>query len=215
MHYLYRRVVLKDYLRVGQAAKFLGISPSTVRAWCQRGKLGYHTSITGEKVFYPSELEDFKREMLGLAPVEGKTFFYARSSSGTDILIETQLEKLKTAYGEPDKVFQDKSSGLNEKRQGLKALLKAVKSEEGKVKVYVTNKDRLTRFGFTYLVELLTAYGAEVTVLDSLETREPHAVLMEDFMALLTSFSGKFYRLRGWEQQRKLIDNVTKKLDDK
>jgi putative resolvase len=206
---------LKDYLRVGQAAKFLGISPSTVRAWCQRGKLGYHVSITGEKVFYPSELEDFKREMLGLEPDAGKTFFYVRSSNGDDVLIETQLEKLKAAYGEPDKVFQDKASGLNEKRKGLKALIRDVKSEEGKVRVFVTNQARLTRFGFTYLTELLTAYGAEVTVLDSPETREPHAVLMEDFMALLASFSGKFYRLRGWEQQRKLIDDVSKKLDDK
>lgn len=200
---------------MGQAAKLLGISPSTVRLWCQNGKLNYHISITGEKIFYPAELENFKREMLGLAPDTGKTFFYVRSSSGDDVLISTQLEKLKATYGEPDKVFQDKSSGLNEKRKGLKALLHAVKSEEGKVKVCITNKDRLTRFGFSYLEELLSAYGAEIIVLDSMETREPHAVLMEDFMALLASFSGKFYRLRGWEQQRKLIDNVTKKLEAK
>lgn len=200
---------------MGQAAKLLGISPSTVRLWCQNGKLNYHISITGEKIFYPAELENFKREMLGLAPDTGKTFFYVRSSSGDDVLISTQLEKLKATYGEPDKVFQDKSSGLNEKRKGLKALLHAVKSEEGKVRVCITNKDRLTRFGFSYLEELLSAYGAEIIVLDSMETREPHAVLMEDFMALLASFSGKFYRLRGWEQQRKLIDNVTKKLEAK
>lgn len=206
---------MKDYLRVGQAAKFLGISPSTVRLWCQRGKLGYHVSITGEKIFYPSELEDFRREMLGLEPDAGKTFFYVRSSNGDDVPVSTQLDKLKTAYGEPDEVFHDKASGVNEKRKGLKTLLKTVKSEEGKVRVYVTNKDRLTKFGFSYLEELLTAYGAEVTVLDSPETREPHAVLMEDFMTLLASFSGKFYRLRGWEQQRKLIDDVAKKLDDK
>ena len=206
---------MKEYFRVGQAAKFLGISPSTVRIWCQQGKLEYHMSITGEKIFYPAELEDFKREKLGLSPVESKIFFYVRSSSGADVLIETQLEKLKAAYGEPDKVFQDKSSGLNEKRQGLKALLKAVRSAGGKVKVYVTNKDRLTRFGFAYLEELLLAYGAEVVVLDSSETHEPHSVLMEDFMSLLASFSGNFYRLRGWEQQRKLIDNVNKKLKDK
>ena len=206
---------MKEYLRVSQAAKFIGISPSTVRAWCRQGKLEYHMSITGEKVFYPSELEDFKREKLGLAPVEGKAFFYVRSSNGNDVLIETQLEKLKATYGEPDKSFQDKASGLNEKRPGLKALLSAVKREEGKVKVYVTNKDRLTRFGFTYLVELLDAYGAEVVVLDSSETREPHAVLMEDFMSLLASFSGKFYRLRGWEQQRKLVSNVSKNLEGK
>lgn len=200
---------------MGQAAKFLGISSSTVRLWCQNGKLNYHVSITGEKIFYPTELEDFKRAMLGLAPDSGKTFFYVRSSSDSDVLISTQMDKLKAAYGEPDKVFQDKSSGLNEKRRGLKTLLQAVKSEEGKVKVYVTNKDRLTRFGFNYLEELLATYGAEVIVLNSTETREPHEVLMEDFMALLASFSGKFYRLRGWEQQRKLIDNVAKKLETK
>lgn len=207
--------MLKEYLRVGQAAKVLGISPSTVRLWCRQGKLEYHMSITGEKIFYPSELEDFKREKLGLAPVEGKVFFYVRSSNDNDVLIETQLEKLRAAYGEPDKVFQDKASGLNEKRQGLKALLNAVKHEEGKVEVYVTNKDRLTRFGFAYLVELLETYGAEVVVLDSSETHEPHAVLMEDFMSLLASFSGKFYRLRGWEQQRKLVDSVSKNLEGK
>lgn len=34
-------------------------------------------------------------------------------------------------------------------------------------------------------------------------------------MALWASFSGKFYRLRGWEQQRKLVDNVSKNLEDK
>ena len=153
--------------------------------------------------------------MLGLEPDAGKTFFYVRSSNGDDVPVSTQLDKLKAAYGESDKVFQDKASGLNEKRKGLKTLLETVKSEEGKVRVYVTNKDRLTRFGFAYLEELLTAYGAEVTVLDSAETREPHAVLMEDFMTLLASFSGKFYRLRGWEQQRKLIDDVTKKLEGK
>jgi hypothetical protein len=38
---------------------------------------------------------------------------------------------------------------------------------------------------------------------------------MEDFMSLLTSFSGKFYRLRGWEQQRKLVDKVSKNLEGK
>lgn len=153
--------------------------------------------------------------MLGLEPNAGKTFFYVRSSNGDDVPVSTQLDKLKTAYGEPDKVFQDKASGLNEKRKGLKMLLKTVKSEEGKVRVYVTNKDRLTRFGFSYLDELLVAYGAEVAALDSAETRESHAVLIEDFMALIASFSGKFYRLRGWEQQRKLVESIAKKLDDK
>ena len=59
------------------------------------------------------------------------------------------------------------------------------------------------------------AYGAEVIVLDGTETREPHKVPMKDSMTLLASISGKFYRLRGWEQECKLIDNVATKLEVK
>ena len=31
---------------------------------------------------------------------------------------------------------------------------------------------------------------------------------MQDFMSLLASFSGKFYRLRGWKQQQKFLKDV-------
>ena len=36
---------------------------------------------------------------------------------------------------------------------------------------------------------------------------------MQDFMSLLASFSGKFYRLRGWEQRKKFLDDVQKEVD--
>lgn len=50
-------------------------------------------------------------------------------------------------------------------------------------------------------------------MLDSDDTKEPHEVLMQDFMSLLASFSGKFYRLRGWEQRKKFLDDVQKEVD--
>jgi len=31
---------------------------------------------------------------------------------------------------------------------------------------------------------------------------------MGDFMALLASFSGRFYRIRGWDQQRRLLTDA-------
>ena len=80
-------------------------------------------------------------------------------------------------------------------------------------RICVTNKDRLTRFGFHYLDAFFSHLGVRVEVLDSDDTKEPHEVLMQDFMSLLASFSGKFYRLRGWEQRKRFLRDVEREVD--
>ncbi len=47
----------------------------------------------------------------------------------------------------------------------------------------------------------MQVYDTEIVVLDNNDNKEPLEVLMQDLMSLLSSFSGKFYRLRGWKQQ--------------
>ena len=143
--------------------------------------------------------------------------FYIRSSNRNDVTMETQEKKLREAYGEPDHIIKDKASGLNENRKGLKKLLTLIaKNPEDspeKIKVCVTNRDRLSRFGTGYIELFAPYHNAEVVVLDSDDTKEPHGVLLQDFMSLLASFSGKFYRLRGWEQQKKLISNLSAEVE--
>lgn len=138
--------------------------------------------------------------------------FYIRSSNGNDVTMDTQEKKLREAYGEPDLVIKDKASGLNENRKGLKKLLTLIaKNPEDspeKIKVCVTNRDRLSRFGTGYIELFAPYHNAEVVVLDSDATKEPYDVLLQDFMSLLASFSGKFYRLRGWEQQKKFLQDI-------
>jgi len=59
------------------------------------------------------------------------------------------------------------------------------------------------------------AHGNKNLSAEDEKAKEPHEALMSDFMALLASFSGMFYRLRGWEQQRKLLHDVTRRVDKK
>lgn len=207
---------MADYMRVKEAAKYLEVSPSTVRAWTNSGVLPTHRSVSNQRVFYQKDLDAFIRHRRGEPEPENEqvSIFYVRSSDGRDILMETQEEFLTHSYGEPDKIFRDKSSGLNENRSGLNAMLSFVQSHDNCV-VHVTNKDRLTRFGFSYITRLIESYGGKVVVLHASETKEPFDVLMEDFMSLFASFSGKFYRLRGWEQQKKLVKAVSDNLDKK
>lgn len=201
-------------LRVSEAARILNLSPGTVRNWCKQGKLEYSLSVSGQKVFDREYIYNLARETQGLEPITVKpVIFYARSSDDNDVTINTQIEKLTQSFGKPDKVYKDKASGLNDSRRGLRGLLNYCKKNPSHV--YITNKDRITRFGYSYLEELLESYGSTLTVLDSDETKEPMEVLMQDFMSLFASFTGKFYRVRGYEQQKKFLKDIDNTIKEK
>lgn len=190
------------WVRVKRAAEILRMSPETVRQWSNAGKIECQRSAAGQRVFD----EDYLRSLVDPESEASspQCVFYVRSSSDQDTPMETQKKALEATYGKPVKVFSDKASGLNERRKGLAALLNWVNEHHGTT-VCVTAKDRLTRFGFTYLEMLIHDRGGQVVVLDDEATKEPHEALMGDFMALLASFSGRFYRIRGWDQQRRLL----------
>lgn len=205
-------------IRVKGAATILGVSPGTVRNWCNQGKLPYHLSAANQRIFDKNELLEFKAAALGDGREDKVTLiFYIRSSNGNDVTMDTQEKKLREAYGEPDLVIKDKASGLNENRTGLKKLLTLIaKNPEDSsktIKVCVTNRDRLSRFGTGYIEMFAPYHNTEIVILDSDDTKEPHEILLQDFMSLLASFSGKFYRLRGWEQQKKLIEKISMEVE--
>ena len=69
---------------------------------------------------------------------------------------------------------------------------------DGKVNnIYVTYKDRLTRFGYHYLETICGHYGVRIIVVKDMEQRKSiEQELAEDLMNLIASFSGKLYGLR-------------------
>lgn len=49
---------LRDYLRIGEAAEFLGVSPNTLRNWSRAGKIKTHRNpINGYRLFKKSDLD--------------------------------------------------------------------------------------------------------------------------------------------------------------
>ena len=139
---------------------------------------------------------------------------YIRSSNGNKKLLKTQEEQLYKKYGKPNYLISDRASGLNEKRKGLQKLIKL--AEEEKInRIIITQKDRLTRFGFSYLEQLFKAHDVEIIVAFENEDKSLSEELMQDFMSLIASFSGKFYRLRGYEQQRKLLSDAEREINDR
>jgi hypothetical protein len=70
--------------------------------------------------------------------------------------------------------------------------------ESGHVRtVVVSFKDRLTRFGFEYLRRYFASHGASIIVARQPATRSMQDELVEDLIAIVTSFSGRVHGMRG------------------
>jgi putative resolvase len=199
---------MNKYFTSSQAAKYLMVSRSSIQKYRESGKLVPIGKTPGGNWRYSKEALD---AVLGirLSATDGMVFYVRASSSSTPL--KPQEDKLREAYGEPVKVYKDHASGLNEKRKGLASLLDGARKHEYKT-ICITAEDRLTRFGYSYLKQLLDEYGVTIRVLNDKTAKSPHEELMQDFMSLLASFSGKFYKLRSLKHEELLLDEARRRV---
>lgn len=197
--------------RTGEVAKKLGVSKMTVLRWIKAGKLQAHR--IGKEYRVPES--EIKRILEGKLP--DKVVIYARVSSRDQKEdLERQVRYLKNYCSsrgyQVAKILTDISSGLNENRKGLKQLFKLVESGEV-TKVIITYRDRLTRFGFKYLEQYFNSHGVEIEVIFDDEEKTSEKELVEDLLAVVTSFAGKLYGARSHKKKR-LVEAVKNALRD-
>ena len=200
-------------MRIGEAAKRLDVTTATIRNYIKKGILECEKTPSGQVRITEQQLA----KLIGDDNIEDDRAiaFYIRSSRGSQQELDSQCTKLETVYGTSHLTYADKSSGLNEQRKGLWRLIKDCKKEKIKT-IAITNKDRLSRFGYKYLEEIFNILDVKIEILDETENKSDiYDELLRDFMSLIASFSGKFYRVRGYKQQRQLLDTANKEIDKK
>ena len=92
----------------------------------------------------------------------------------------------------PKYIFQDIASGMNEKRKGLNDLLQLVYNTKIKT-LYITHKDRLTRFGFGYLENICNSFGVNIEIINLEDDKSFQEELAEDLISIIHHFNMKFY----------------------
>jgi putative resolvase len=103
-------------------------------------------------------------------------------------------------------VVTDIGSGLNEGRDSRK-------STERKIsKIVIAYPDRLTRFGFKTIEELLRAFGVEIVALNH-EDKDPREELVEDLITIISHFVGKLYGMRSHKYE-KVVEGARKLIED-
>ena len=142
---------------------------------------------------------------------ENRAIIYARvsSSDAKTSLTEQQnrLESYAIAKGYTIvKLVSEISSGMNDNRPKLSKIL----SSDGYDVIVVEHKDRLTRFGFNYIKDLLEKDNKRIDVVNT--AKNDNENLMEDLISIIYSFSARMYSKRRY---RKKADDIVKELEKK
>jgi len=201
-------------LRPKEACSRLGISYSTLRRWVKEGRIRAVQTIGGKYRIPESEV---RRLLSGAVGGETRAVIYARvSSSDQRSDLERQIQYLTqycTARGyRVVDVLSDAASGLNTERRGLLKLFNYVVNRQVDV-VVVAYKDRLTRFGFEYLEYFFKQYGARIETVLGEEPKDAYQELVEDLIAIVSSFAGKLYGLRS-HRKKQLVEGFKRLLEE-
>jgi len=206
---------MNRYVGIGEAAKALGVSISTLRRWEESGKIEvdhtagkhrrYDLGKLRPEMFFAEEEKDSR-----------KTVAYARVSSHDqkeDLERQKQVLELYCArQGWTFEVIADLGSGMNYRKKGLKLLLDSI--IDGKVgRLVITHKDRLLRFGAELVFAICEAKNVEVVIINQGEDTSFEEDLAKDVLEIITVFSARLYGSRSRKNQ-KIIDAVRQAVEE-
>ena len=189
-------------MRLSVYAKKTGVTYKTAFRWWKAGKLDAYQMDTGTIIVREPATS---AEQLQVA-------LYARISSADQKEdLERQMQRLKDYAAskgyQVTKMVSEQASGLNDRRPKLMKLL----TDASVGIVVIEHRDRLTRFGFNYIEQLMQMQGRRLEVIFPSDTDND---LVDDFIAVITSMasriSGRRTSKRRAEKIKQCVEQVMK-----
>ncbi len=187
------------FVKIGEAAKLLGVSVQALRNWEMEGKMmPSHRTPGGQRMYDLAEL-------LGVNDSSSPTIAYARvSSSDQKEDLERQhavLEAFCNKNGWQTEIIRDFGSGMNYHKKGLHRLLELL--VQGQMsRLVITHKDRLLRFGAEIVFRICELKGIEVVIINKGEQPSFEEELTQDVMEIMTVFCAKLYGRRSHKSKK-------------
>ena len=183
---------IKDVYKPKDVMELLNVTHRTLYNYDEQGKLKFSRSESGRRIIFRDDLLQYlddKGLLIDDTEAEKRDYIYARVSSQKQsitgdldrqaMFIIENVNNLQSPV-----VLKEVGSGLNDKRPKLLKLMDDVM--DGKVNnIYVTYKDRLTRFGFNYLERICNHHGVRIIVVEDIDrTKSIEQELAEDLMSM-------------------------------
>jgi len=176
-------------MKLSTYARSLGVSYRTAWRWFKAGKVAGFQADTGTIIVTEPIVETVP------ATANQKTVIYTRVSAAENKdNLEGQAKRLMdycAAKGyQVAAEVKEIGSGVNDTRPKLLKLLTDPTIGQN----VVEHKDRLTRFGFNYIEQLLVMQGRKIEVINLAENGKED--LIQDFVSIVTSFCARLYGQR-------------------
>ena len=199
-----------EYKSKKEVLKILGISPTTLLTLAERNKiefiktLGGHRKYNVKKYLNDNKIKtdmDVKNEKEEEKILKDKiSICYVRVSTAAqkDDLVR-QKEYMKEKY-QNHLIIEDICSGINFNRKGFRKIIKL--GIEGKIKeLVVAYKDRLTRFGYSLIEDLIKEYSNSLIIIETnKEEKDKDSEIVEDVLNILNVYTAKINGMRKYKK---------------
>jgi predicted site-specific integrase-resolvase len=187
-----------------------GVTYKTAWRWFRDGQISGKQMPSGTIIVN----QDTEKRSAVMQADEGKTAaVYVRVSSAENKdNLEGQAERVLSycaARGWKVKsVVKEIGSGLNDQRPKLLRLL----SDPEIGLIVVEHKDRLTRFGFSYIEALMHQRGGKIEVINEADGAKED--LIQDFVSVITSFCARIYgQRRSKRKTERMLAELSNKIE--
>ena len=202
----------KKYVGGKEASDILGIHQRTLYQWEAKGKIETIRTPGNKRLYNVAKFlkekeckgtEECVEDLEKLENMGNKlNISYVRvSSRNQKDDLERQKKLVKNKY--PKHIMiEDIGSGMNMNRRGLRKIIKL--AIDGKVnEVVIAYKDRLARFGYDLIEDLLKEYSeAKIKVLKMKENIEPEEEIVQDVLQMMDIFVARMNGLRKYKKAK-------------
>jgi putative resolvase len=191
-------------MKLSAYARALGVSYRTAWRWFKAGKVAGFQADSGTIIVTEPVAE-------AIPPIlQPKTAIYTRVSAAENKdNLEGQASRLMdycAAKGyRVAAVVKEIGSGVNDTRPKLLKLL----ADPAVGLIVVEHKDRLTRFGFNYIEQLLVMQGRKIEVINLAENGKED--LIQDLVSIVTSFCARLY---GQQRSKRKTERIIAELQN-
>jgi len=198
------------YISKRHALKILGLSSSTLLKLEELNKIEVIKTLGGHRKYNVQKyINDNKKESEPIKKINDIkeniknikiNICYIRVSTiNQKSDLKHQKEYMIKKYPSYE-IIEDIGSGINFNRKGIRKIIKL--GIEGKInKLVVAFKDRLTRFGFELIEDLIKEYSnGEIIIENEKEEKEPKEELVDDVLQILNVYTAKMNGLRKYNK---------------
>ena len=192
-----------------EASEILGIHQRTLYLWEAKGLIetvrtpGNKRLYNVDKFLQDKKCKEVEATCEDLDELDKKDklkICYIRVSSNNQKDDLDRQKQLMISKYPNYTIIEDIGSGLNLNKRGIKKIIHLAIA--GKVKeLVIAYRDRLTRFGYELIEELITKYSkGKIIVLSENDKLEPEEELVKDVMAIMNVYVAKMNGMRKYKK---------------